>query len=136
MGVVDIIVISIALVSIFVAGLGIMNSLYTSVRQRTKEIGTMKAVGATNSQILFIFILESAILGFFGGIIGITIGISLAYALIGILNTFGFVKIVLEVSPSLIIFTILFSVILGILSGLLPAIKASKLNPVDALRYE
>ena len=136
LGVLNIVIISIALISLLVAALGIMNSLFTSVLQRTKEIGTMKAIGATTYQILFIFITESAILGFFGGIIGLMIGVGIAYAAFTVINTLGFVKLVFSVPLSLIVLSVVFSTLVGIISGLIPALRASRLEPVDALRYE
>jgi putative ABC transport system permease protein len=136
LGVVDLVVYSIALVSLFVAGLGVMNSLFTSVFQRTKEVGTMKAIGARNSQILQIFVFESALMGFLGGVCGVIIGTALAYAFMGLANSFGFIRLELAFNLALVIGAILFSTIVGIIAGLLPAIRASKLKPVDALRFE
>ena len=136
LGVVDIVVISIACISLVVGALGIMNSLYTSVLQRTKEIGTMKAVGATNGQILFIFLVESAILGFVGGVIGVLVGMGLAYAFVIPLNFLGFIKFMLVPDPNLLIGAIIFSLVLGMLAGFFPALRAAHLRPVDALRYE
>jgi putative ABC transport system permease protein len=133
---IDIVVLSVAIISLFVGALGIMNSLYTSVLQRTREIGTLKAIGATNGQILRIFLLESAILGFFGGLFGILSGIALAFVFISGINVFGFVKLDFIPDVQLFIFALLFSIVLGIISGLLPALRASRLKPVDALRYE
>lgn len=136
LAIVDLVVLSIALVSLFVASLGIMNSLYTSVLQRTKEIGTLKAVGAKNSQILSIFLLESALMGAIGGLLGILFGVTLAWLFITGINTLGFVRLDITIDFALIIGSFVFSVVLGIFSGILPAIRASKLKPVDALRHE
>ena len=136
LGVLNVVIISIALISLLVAALGIMNSLFTSVLQRTKEIGTMKAIGASNYQILFIFITESAILGFFGGLIGLAIGAGVAYGAVSVINLFGFVKVIFHVPASLIVMSIVFSTLVGIISGLIPALRAATLEPVDALRYE
>ncbi len=133
---IDIVVLSIALISLFVASLGIMNSLYTSVLQRTKEIGTMKAIGATNSQILFIFVFESAILGFIGGLLGVLFGYMLGGGFIIGVNTFEFIRLPFGIDWVLVSFSLVFSVVLGIISGLLPAFRASKLKPVDALRHD
>ncbi len=136
LGVVDIVVYSIACISLFVGALGIMNALYTSVLQRTKEIGTMKAVGATNSQILSIFVAESAILGFVGGVVGVIVGLMLAYSFVIPLNFLGIIKFAVAPDPNLIVGAILFSVVIGVIAGFLPALRASRLKPVDALRYE
>ncbi|MFT4312996.1 MAG: ABC transporter permease, partial [Candidatus Woesearchaeota archaeon] len=134
--VVDIVVLSIALISLFVASLGIINSLYTSVMQRTREIGTMKAIGAKNSQILLLFLLESAILGFIGGVLGALVGFVLSIGFIVSINALGIFQLPVSFDFALGIGAIIFSVLLGIFSGLLPAYKASKLKPVDALRHE
>ena len=136
LAVVDFVVFSIALISLFVASLGIMNSLYTSVMQRTKEIGTMKAVGAKNSQILMIFILESSILGFLGGLAGILLGLFFGFIFITGINSLGFVPLSLQLDWVFLGGALLFSVGLGVISGLLPAIQASKLKVIDALRHE
>jgi putative ABC transport system permease protein len=136
LGVVDLIVISIALVSLFVASLGITNSLFTSVTQRTNEIGTMKAVGAKNSQILSLFLFESAILGLLGGVVGVIVGLILAFGIAVPLNSFGFFQFSITLDYMLMGQAILFSMILGILSGILPAIKATRMKPVEALRHE
>lgn len=136
LAVVDIVVISVALISLFVGALGITNSLYTSVLQRTKEIGAMKAVGARNSQILSIFIIESCILGFFGGVIGILIGKLIGQAFIFGINTLGFIRLEMYTDINLIIGTMIFCIGLGLIAGIVPAIQASKLKPVDALRHE
>jgi len=136
LAVVDLVVLSIALVSLFVASLGIMNSLYTSVLQRTKEIGTLKAVGARNSQILTLFLTESALLGAIGGLIGIIAGVGMAFAFIFGINSFGFVKLEYSLNYILIIGSLLFSIGLAMFAGLLPAYRASRLKPIDALRHE
>jgi len=136
LGVVDLVVLSIAFISLFVGALGIMNSMYTSVLQRTREIGIMKAVGAKNSQILSLFLIESAMLGFFGGVIGVIVGSLMAFGFITVINSFGFIKLLLVPDYALFTGAIIFSTLLGIASGILPAINASKLKVVDALRYE
>jgi len=125
----------VAAISLVVGGLGIMNTMYTSVLERTQEIGTMKAIGARNSNILIIFLIESGLLGFVGGLIGAVIGLGFAFLVSFIANS-AFNSRILEVTInySLISGAILFSSLIGILSGILPAYQASKLNPVEALR--
>ncbi len=126
----------IAGISLLVGGIGIMNTMYTSVVERTKEIGIMKSIGAKNSSIFLLFFIESGFLGLVGGIIGAILGFLLAtgLTLIGKL-VLGSDLIASHITPELIIGSILFSFILGSFFGTLPAIQASKLNPVDALRH-
>ncbi len=126
----------IAGISLLVGGIGIMNTMYTSVVERTKEIGIMKSIGAKNSSIFSLFFIESGFLGSVGGIIGAILGFLLAtgLALVGKM-VLGSNLISAHITPQLIIGSILFSFILGSFFGTLPAIQASKLNPVDALRH-
>jgi putative ABC transport system permease protein len=125
----------IAGISLVVGGLGIMNTMYTAVLERTNEIGIMKAIGARNSTIFKLFSIESGFLGMVGGIIGVIIGLILAYGLafIGRL-ALGVQLIQASVSVQLITGALIFSFTLGTLFGVLPALQASKLQPVDALR--
>lgn len=134
--VITIVLIGIAAISLFVGGVGIMNTMYTSVLERTNEIGIMKAIGAKNSNILLIFLIESGMLGLIGGAVGIALGVSL-----GKLVQFAAAQANLSLLKAsfpwyLIIGALLFSFIAGVLSGILPARAASGLKPVDALRYE
>lgn len=131
------VLVGIAAISLLVGGIGIMNTMYTSVLERTKEIGTMKAIGAKNSHILLLFLIESGLLGLVGGLIGILIGIGLAKSA----EYFAVIYIgtpLLKASMSLyIIFgALIFSFLIGAVSGIFPAMQASKLKPVDSLRYE
>lgn len=120
----------IAGISLVVGGIGIMNIMLVSVTERTREIGIRKAIGASRMDILGQFLIESALVSSFGGIVGIAFGIGLA-------NILGFfIKIPPAVSPGIMLIAVLFSCSLGIFFGIYPANKASKLNPIDALRYE
>lgn len=125
----------IAGISLLVGGIGIMNTMYTSVMERTKEVGIMKAIGAKNNTIFTLFFIESGFLGMVGGIIGVIIGMILAYggAAIGRL-ALGVNLIQANVSPSLVIGSLIFSFSLGTIFGILPAMQAAKLQPVDSLR--
>ena len=126
----------IAAISMIVAFVNIMNTMYTAVLERTKEIGVMKAVGARNSDILFIFVLESGLLGMVGGILGVVLGFFISTIGGGIAAAYGY-SLLTPIFPwYLILGCILFSFIVGALAGLLPAYQASKLKPVDSLRYE
>lgn len=119
-----------ALIALFVGSIGIMNIMLVTVTERTREIGIMKSVGYSNSNILSLFLLESVMVSSFGGIVGTVIGGLGAYAL----------EIALKLPPvfplTLIEIGIAVSVLVGITAGLYPARKASRMNPVDALRYE
>ncbi len=132
---VNLFVIIIASISLLVGGIGIMNTMYTAVLERTKEIGIMKAIGARNSSIFTLFFFESGFLGLVGGIIGAILGICLSYgfAFLG-RNFLGSELIQANVSVGLVISTLIFSFMLGTIFGVLPAVNASKLQPVVALR--
>jgi putative ABC transport system permease protein len=125
----------IAVISLLVGGIGIMNTMYTAVLERTKEIGIMKSIGAKNSAIFTLFFLESGLLGMVGGLIGIILGLIFAngLAFIGSL-ALGSDLIKASVSLGLIFGALAFSFVMGTFFGVLPAYRASKLNPVDALR--
>ena len=125
----------IAAISLLVGGIGIMNTMYTAVLERRKEIGIMKAIGARNSTIFTLFFIESGFLGMVGGAIGIILGLIFAYGLAAIGRlTLGSELIQASVSPGLIIGALMFSFVIGTIFGVLPAVQASKLNPVDSLR--
>ena len=135
--IVEVVLIGIAGISLLVGGIGIANTMYTAVIERTKEIGIMKSVGAQNTDILLIFIVESGLLGLIGGVIGIALGIGLSklveFAAFELLGT----SLIKASFPwYLIAGSLLFSILIGSISGLLPAKQASSLRPVDALRYE
>ena len=125
----------IASISLLVGGIGIMNTMYTSVVERTKEVGIMKAIGAKNSSIFSLFFIESGFLGSIGGIVGAVLGFSLAtgLAFVGSM-ALGSDLISAHITPQLFIGSILFSFVLGTFFGTLPALQASRLNPVDAIR--
>ena len=126
----------IAGISLLVGGVGVMNTMYTSVLERTREIGVMKAVGATNGHVLAIFLIESGLMGLVGGAVGVVFGLLLSGVAGVIIRTAFSVNFVSVVSPVLILGTLLFSFLIGAIAGLLPARRAAKLPPVDALRYE
>ena len=124
---------AIAGISLLVGGIGIMNIMLVSVTERTREIGIRKAVGAKRRDILIQFLLEAAMLSLVGGGIGV-VGGWLLSTLISQLNISGYV-IHSVVSPDIVILAISVSVIIGLASGIYPAIRAARLNPIDALRY-
>ena len=134
--IVQIVFLGVASISLLVGGVGIMNTMYTSVLERTKDIGVMKAVGAKNSDILKLFIIESGLLGLTGGIIGAVFGILIAKSIeILAILYFGTMLLKAKISFVLIFGSILFAFLLGVVSGVTPALQASKLKPTEALRF-
>jgi putative ABC transport system permease protein len=136
LGVITTVVILIAFISIIVAAVNIMNTMYASILERTKEIGVLKAIGSRNKDILFIFVLESSTLSLLGGIIGVILGYWISRYAGGIIAQAGYGFFSPLFNLSLIIGSLIFALFIGLVSGLLPAYRASKLQPVDALRYE
>ena len=120
----------IAGISLVVGGIGVMNIMLVSITERTKEIGTRKALGATNASIRLQFITESVVICVIGGIIGIFLGVGLGMVAVKLMGYDA------AVSVSSIIIAVGFSMAIGIFFGYYPANKAAKLNPIDALRYE
>ena len=120
----------IAGISLLVGGIGVMNIMLVSVTERTREIGTRKALGARNSAIRIQFIVESMIICLIGGVIGIGVGLLMGYV--------GAMALQFEAIPSIpiIIIAVLFSMAIGVFFGYYPANKAAKLDPIEALRYE
>ena len=120
----------IAAISLVVGGIGVMNIMLVSVTERTREIGLKIAIGAQQSRILWQFLTEAAVLTSLGGILGVACGIGLAYMLSSIMGT----PVAISVGACAI--AVAFSMIIGVVFGLMPAVKASKLNPIEALRRE
>ena len=136
LGIVSIVLVGIASISLLVGGIGIMNSMYTSVLERTKEIGLMKAIGATNSNILTLFLVESGLMGLGGGLMGVGLGTLFAFSFGMIASQLGFSLLLIKIDIKLLIFALAFSFLVGVISGIMPAVRAFKFKPVDALRYE
>ena len=127
----------VAAISLFVGGIGITNTMYTSVIERTKEIGVMKAVGARNSDIIKLFTIESGLIGAIGGLGGIVIGFIVA-KIVEFVATNAFDTTLLQVATPWYLFIgcLVFSFIIGCVAGIVPARHASQIRPVVALRYE
>jgi len=124
----------IAAISLVVGGIGIMNTMYTTVLERTREIGIMKAIGATNRNILFLFLIESGILGLAGGIVGIMLGFGISKIGEFIAIQMGAAFFRSSFSVFLIVGSLVFSFVIGMVSGALPARQAALLQPVEAFR--
>ena len=120
----------IASISLLVGGIGVMNIMLVSVTERTREIGLKKALGARKRRILFQFLTEAAVLTLLGGIIGVAVGIALAYIISGVS------AVPVAISGTAIVVAVLFSTLIGVIFGLIPSVKAANMNPIDALRYE
>ncbi|MBC1514961.1 FtsX-like permease family protein [Listeria sp. FSL L7-1510] len=120
----------IASISLLVGGIGVMNIMLVSVTERTREIGIKKALGARRGTILWQFLVEAMVLTLLGGCIGIGLGIGIG---VGLTNMAGYPYII---SIPAILGGLSFSILIGVIFGIVPAIKASKLDPIEALRYE
>ncbi|MGA2130591.1 MAG: ABC transporter permease [Candidatus Pacearchaeota archaeon] len=131
---------AIAAISLIVGAVGISNTMFTSVMEKTREIGIMKAIGAKNNDILLIFLINSGLIGLVGGIGGVILGI-IGAGFIGSLTSGSQIGGRLSlgsvyINPVLIIGAFLISIIVGMIAGVIPAYRASKLKPIEALRYE
>ena len=135
LGILQFVLVGIAAISLIVGAVGITNSMYTSILERTKEIGIMKAIGAKNSDILSLFLIESGLVGLVGGFFGVILGTLLSYGISKYATQAGF-RLIFSINLGLLAFGLFFAFIIGIISGVFPARQASKLKPVDALRYE
>lgn len=120
----------IASISLLVGGIGIMNIMLVSVSERTKEIGIRKAIGAKRRDVLVQFLIEAVVLSGVGGIIGIISGLGIGQLVSSLFS------LSVSFSTNVILFSFLFSLVVGVVFGVFPANKASKLNPIQALRYE
>jgi putative ABC transport system permease protein len=138
-GILQLVLVAIASIALVVASIGIMNTMLTSVMERTREIGIMKAIGATNKDIMSIFIIEGILVSSIGGILGIILGVFGSQGLTIILNSFmqmggsGLEPVITIMS---VVLAVAVSIIVGVLSSLYPAWKAARMSPIEAVRYE
>ena len=135
LGSITILLLALTSISLLVGGVGIMNVMYVSVSERTSEIGLRKAVGATSSGILRQFLFEALIITFIGGLIGIGLGMALSWGLSFLFEYLGF-GLVLHFSMTSFLLGASFAMVVGLVFGIAPAYRASKLSPMEALRKE
>lgn len=135
LGIVQGVLVSVAAISLLVGAVGIMNSMYTAVLERTKEIGIMKSIGATNATILALFMLEAGLIGLVGGIWGVLLGNLISLGVSAAAAAGGFSIMEYHFQLWIIITGLAFATVVGVASGYLPARQAEKLAPVDALRF-
>ncbi|MCX9014319.1 MAG: ABC transporter permease [Candidatus Methanoperedens sp.] len=129
---------AIAAVSLLVGAVGIANTMFMSVMERTRQIGLLKALGATDNEVMRLFLMESGLFGVVGGVIGITTGIliSVLISSVGLRMIGPGGTMTTVIPPQLIFFALTFSILVGVISGVVPARNAAKMKPVDALRFE
>jgi putative ABC transport system permease protein len=139
-GILQLVLVAIASIALVVASIGIMNTMLTSVMERTREIGIMKAIGATNTDIMSIFIIEGMLVSSIGGIIGIILGVFGSQGLTLILNSFmrmgGSSTLTPVITVMSVVLAVTVSLIVGVFSSLYPAWKAARMSPIEAVRYE
>ena len=128
--VISMLLIGIASISLLVGGIGVMNIMLVSVTERTREIGLKKALGAKRRVILAQFLTEAVVLTSLGGFVGVALGIGISKIVAVVMQTKS------TVSMPAIIISVAFSMGVGIIFGIVPSIKAAKLDPIEALRYE
>ncbi len=135
LGVMQIVLLMLASISVVVGAIGIMNSMLMAVLERTREIGAMKAIGATNNMILAIFITEAGLLGMTGGALGVVLGYIVAFGISAVAGSLNF-TLPIVIDPVIVVIGVSISAGVGIVSGIVPARRASLMDPVEALRYE
>ncbi|ESS09292.1 MAG: ABC-type antimicrobial peptide transport system, permease component [uncultured archaeon A07HN63] len=120
----------IGVISLVVGAIGIANVMLVSVTERTREIGIMKAVGARNRDVMGVFVIEAALLGTLGSILGVPLGILVGY------GAAGYADVTFALAPEWIVLAVVVGLLVGVLAGLYPAWRAARVDPIDALRHE
>jgi putative ABC transport system permease protein len=135
-GIIRGVLVGIAAIALVVASIGIMNTMLMSVMERTREVGIMKAIGAKNRNVLSLFLLESGMVSVLGGVLGCALGAAGAYLISIVISAQFGMALPAIVKPGVLLGGIVVAMLVGVLSGLYPARKASKMSPVEAVRYE
>jgi len=136
LGVVRLVLGAFAAVALIVGGVGIMNTMFTSVLERTREVGIMKALGATDRSILYLFLGEAGLLGAFGGALGVAVSYAFAMAIEFAAASRDLEILQIDFDPLVVLGTLVFTFVIGSVFGAIPAVRASRLHPTEALRYE
>jgi putative ABC transport system permease protein len=136
LGVVQLVLGAFAAVALIVGGVGIMNTMFTSVLERTREVGIMKALGATDRSILYLFLGEAGMLGAIGGALGVAISYAFAAGIEAAAASRDLAILQIDFDPLVVLFTLVFTFVIGSVFGAIPAVRASRLHPTEALRYE
>jgi putative ABC transport system permease protein len=144
----DIFLLGVGAITLLIAGIGIMNTMMVSLMERTREIGTLKSLGLKNRMVLSIFVCEASVIGLLGGYIGSILGFLTAKVIVELLNSSiamewsgvtayaGILISIPQLSITVVLAAIVFGLLVSVSFSLYPAWRASKLNPVDALRHE
>jgi putative ABC transport system permease protein len=124
----------IAFVALIVGAIGIINTMFVIITEKTREIGIMKSIGATNEDILFMYVFQAGLFGFLGAILGVILGSFAAIGFEYVAQQSGFSFLEISIKLDYVVYLLLFGIIIGVISGYVPARKASKINIIEAIR--